>query len=121
MLKLVNNNTTLNLNTASYFINILASSYESTWKTTSGTTTKTINHLVPTKHHHRTVEITWHMVNMCKDMEQQYTGKILERTLVNLTFNFFVWTQYSYRYDGKPSWTVLHNPYYQLSFTPRRS
>ena len=40
--KLVNNNTTLNLNTASYFINILASPDVSTWFTNVGPIAKII-------------------------------------------------------------------------------
>ena len=83
---LVNNNTTLNLNIASYFLNILASPDESTWNTTGGTITIPINCLGLTTHHRRTVEIMWLIVYICKDMELQYTGKILKSTLVNLTF-----------------------------------
>ena len=75
MFKLMNNNTTLNLNIASYFINILDSSNVLTWYTTGGPITKTINHIGITKNHLRTVERTSHMVNMCKDMEQQYIVK----------------------------------------------
>ena len=71
----MNNNTTLNLNIASYFLNILAYLDELTWNTTGGTITKTINHLGLTKHHRRTVERTLHMVNRYKDMDQKYTGK----------------------------------------------
>ena len=53
--KLVNNNITLNLNIASYFISILASPYGSTWFSTGGTKTKTIKHLGLTKHHQKKV------------------------------------------------------------------
>ena len=64
--KLVNNNTTLNLGIASYFLNILASPDVSTWFTTGVPITKTIKHLDITKYHQNTVEITLHMVNWCK-------------------------------------------------------
>ena len=64
--KLVNKNTILNLNIASYFLNILASPDVLTWSTTGGTINKTIKHLGLTRHHRKTVEITWHMVNKCK-------------------------------------------------------
>ena len=43
--KLVNNNTILNLNIASYFLNILASQDASTWSTIGGPMNKTIKHL----------------------------------------------------------------------------
>ena len=56
--KLVNNNTTLNLNIASYFHNKLASLDVSTWYTTGGPITKTVKHIGLTKHHQSTVEIT---------------------------------------------------------------
>ena len=69
----MNNNTLLNLDIASYFLNILASSDISTWFTTGGTINKTIKHLGLTKNHQKTVEIMWHMVNICKEMEQEYT------------------------------------------------
>ena len=59
---------------ASYFRNILASPDVSTWSTTGGSKHKTIKHLGLTRHHQNTVEVTWHMVNKCKEMEQQYTG-----------------------------------------------
>ena len=72
--KLVNKNTILNLNIASYFLNILASPDLSTWSTTGGTIHKTIKHLGLTRHHRKTVERTWYMVNTSKEMEQQYTG-----------------------------------------------
>ena len=71
--KLVNNNTTLNLNIASYFINVLVSPDVLTWYTTDGPMKKTINCLGLTKHHRRTVERTWLTVNKCKDMELRYT------------------------------------------------
>ena len=71
--KLVNNKIILNLNIASYFLNILASPDELTWSTTGGAINKTIKHLDLTRHHQKTVEITWHMVNECKEMEQEYT------------------------------------------------
>ena len=72
--KLVNKNTILNLNIASYLLNILASPDESTWSTTGGPINKTIKHLGLTRHHRNTVERTWNMVNKCKETEQQYTG-----------------------------------------------
>ena len=72
--KLVNKNTILNLNIASYFLNILASPDESTWSTTGGPINKTIKHIGLTIHHQETVERTWHMVNKFKEMEQEYTG-----------------------------------------------
>ena len=40
--KIVNNNKTINLNIASYFLNVLASPDESTWSTKGGTINKTI-------------------------------------------------------------------------------
>ena len=72
--KLVNNNTIFNLNIASYFLNILSSLDVSTWPTTGGHINKTIKHIGITRHHRKTVEITWQMVNKCKETEQQYTG-----------------------------------------------
>ena len=68
--KLVNNNKILNLNIASYDLNVLASLYESTWSTTGGPINKTIEHLGRTRHHQHKVERTWHMVNKCKEMNQ---------------------------------------------------
>ena len=79
--KLVNKNTLLNLNIASYFLNILASPDVSTWSTTCRTINKTIKHPGLTRHHRKTVERTWHMVNKCKEMEQEYTGNNLTRHL----------------------------------------
>ena len=70
----MNNNKILNLNIASYYLNVLASPDESTWSTTGGTINKTIEHLGLTRHHRKTVEKTWHMVNKCKQMKQEYTG-----------------------------------------------
>ena len=64
--KLVNNNTTLNLKIASYFLNILASPDVSKWFTTVGPITKTIKHIGRTKHHRKTLERTWNIVNWCK-------------------------------------------------------
>ena len=49
--KLVNKNTILNLNIASYFLNILASPDVSTWSTTGGPINRTIKHLGLTRHH----------------------------------------------------------------------
>ena len=37
---------------------------------------KTINHIVLTKHHQKTVQRMWHMVNRCKEMEQNNTKKV---------------------------------------------
>ena len=79
--KLVNKNQILNLNIASYFLNILASLDLSTWSTTGGPINKTIKHLGLTRHHRKTVERTWHMVNKCKEMEQEYTGNNFTRHL----------------------------------------
>ena len=72
--KLVNKNIILNLNIASYFFNILASPDVSTRSTTGGHINKTIKHLGLTIHHQNTVERARHMVNKCKEMEQEYTG-----------------------------------------------
>ena len=44
-----------------------------TWFTTGGPINKTIKHLGLTRHHKKKVEITWHMVNKCKEMEKEYT------------------------------------------------
>ena len=79
--KLVNKNTFLNLNIASYFLNILASPDISTWSTTGGPINKTIKHLGLTTHHRNTVERTWHMVDKCREMEQEYTGNNCTRHL----------------------------------------
>ena len=73
--KLVNKITLLNLNIASYFINILVSPDVLTWFATGGPINKTIKHPGLTRHHQKTAERTWHMVNRCKEMEQEYTGK----------------------------------------------
>ena len=67
-------NTILNLNIASYFLNILASPDVLTWSTTGGPINKTIRHLGLTRHQEKTVERTWHIVNNCKEMQQEYTG-----------------------------------------------
>ena len=72
--KLVNKNTIINLKIASYFLNILSSPDVSTCSTTGGPINKTIKHLGLTRHHQKTAEGTWHMVNKCKEMEQEYTG-----------------------------------------------
>ena len=69
--KLVNRNTVLNLNIASYFLNVLASPDVLTWSNTGGPINKTIKHLGLTRHHRKTVERTWHMVNKCKEMDQE--------------------------------------------------
>ena len=79
--KLVNKNKLLNLNIASYFLNILASLDVLTWSTTGGPINKKIKHLGLTRHHRKTVERTWHMVNKCKEMEQQYIGNNFTRHL----------------------------------------
>ena len=83
--KRVNNITTLNLNIAFYFLNILDSPYLLTLYTTGGAITKTIKLLGLTKHHKMTVERTWIMVNSCLFMGVNYTGKMLQITLVDLT------------------------------------
>ena len=80
--KLVNKNTILNLNIASYFLNILASPDVSTWSSTCGAIKKTIEHLRLTRNHQHKVEITWNLVNKCKEMDQEYTGNY------NVTRNF---------------------------------
>ena len=72
--KLVNNNKIINLNIASYFLNILAYPDKLTWSTTGGHINKTIEHLSLTINHQKTVERTWHMVNKSKEMKQEYTG-----------------------------------------------
>ena len=54
-------------------INVSASPDESTWSTKGGPINKTIEHLGLTRHHQNTVERTWHMVNKCKQMKQEYT------------------------------------------------
>ena len=77
----MNKNTILNLNIASYFINILASPDVSSWSTTGGPINKTIKHLDLTRHHRKTVERTWHMFNKSKEMEQEYTGNNCMRHL----------------------------------------
>ena len=82
MSTLMNQNTLLNLNLASYFLNILASPYASTWFTTGGPITKTIKNPVLKIYCRKTVERTWHMVNRCKEIEQESTG-------VNSTRHFF--------------------------------
>ena len=77
----MNKNTLLNLNIASYFLDILASPDVPTWSTTGGPINKPIKHHGQTIHHRKTVERTWHMVNRCKEMEQDYTGKNCTRHL----------------------------------------
>ena len=72
--KLVNKNTLLNLNIASYFLNILASPDALTWYTTGGPINKTIKNPGLTRNHRKILERTWHMVNKYKEMEQEYTG-----------------------------------------------
>ena len=67
--KLVNNKKILNLNIASYFLNVLASPDESTWSTKGGPISKTIEHLGLTIHVRKTVERTWLKVNKCKEMK----------------------------------------------------
>ena len=65
---------TLKLNVASYFLNVLASPDESTWSTKGGPITKKIEHLGLPRHHEKTIERTWHIVNKCKAMKKDYTG-----------------------------------------------
>ena len=77
----MNKNTILNLNIASYFLNILSSPDVSTWSTIGGPINKIIKHLGLTRHHQKTAERTWHMVNKCKEMEQEYTGNNDTRNL----------------------------------------
>ena len=40
-----------------------------------------------TKNHRKTVERMWHMANRCKEMDQEYTVKIVQDTLVNITLD----------------------------------
>ena len=51
----------------------------STWFATGGPITKTIKYPGLIKHHQKKVEGTWSMVNRCKEMEQEYTGKYCTR------------------------------------------
>ena len=37
--------------------------------------------IVLSRHHRKTVETTWHMVNKCKEMYQEYTGNNDTRNL----------------------------------------
>ena len=74
---LENNNTNLNLNIASYFLNILASPGVLTRFATGDPRKKTIKHLGLTKHNRNIVERKLHIINWCKYMELQYIGKIL--------------------------------------------
>ena len=69
----MNNNKTLNLNTASYFFNILSYPHVLTWYTTGVSITKTIKNIGLTKHHQRKVEIMWIMFNIFKTMGVHYT------------------------------------------------
>ena len=71
---LVNNDKIINLNIASYFLNVLDSPDEATWSTKGGPINKTIEHLRLTRHHQKTIERTWNMVNKCKEMKKEYTG-----------------------------------------------
>ena len=77
----MNKDTILNLNIASYFLNILASPDVSTWSTTCGPINKTIKHLGLTRNHQKILERTWNMVNKCKEMEQDYTVNNYTRNL----------------------------------------
>ena len=56
--KLVNNNTTMNLNIASYFLSTSAPPDVLTWFATGRTIAKAIKHLGLTKHHRNIVERT---------------------------------------------------------------
>ena len=42
---------------------------------------KTIKNLGLNRHRRKTVERAWHMVNKCKEMEQEYTGNNDTRNL----------------------------------------
>ena len=77
----MNKNTVHNLNIVSYFLNVLASPDVSTWSTTGGPINKTIKRPGLTRHHRKTVERMWHMVNKCKEMELEYTGNNDTRNL----------------------------------------
>ena len=53
---------------------------------------KTIKDIVLTKHHWNTLEITWYMVNGCKEIELQYTGENATKhfgrpNLINIRMN----------------------------------
>ena len=63
------------------FTFILSSQYVSTWFTSGVTIKKTIKHIGLTKHHQKTVEITLHMVNRCKQIEHENTGNNCTRHL----------------------------------------
>ena len=82
----MNNNTTFNLNIASYFLNILASPYVLKWNTIVGPITKTINHPGLTKIHQRKVEIMWLLVYRCKYMGVQYKGNNITKHFGKTTF-----------------------------------
>ena len=69
----------MNLNTDSYFLDILPSPDVLTWSTTFVAISRTIKHLGLTKHHQKIAEITWRMVNRWKEMELQYTGKTITK------------------------------------------
>ena len=69
----MNKNTILNLNIASYFLNISASPDESTWSTKGGPINKTIEHLRLSRHHQKTIKRIWRMVSKCKQMKTEYT------------------------------------------------
>ena len=119
--KLVNKNTILNLNIAYYFLNILASPDEFTWSTTGVPVHKTIKHICLTRQHWHKLERTWHMVNKCKEMEQQYTGNNYVRRYLNppyLVLNLD--EKNSCRFNGKQTWHQVHNPDHQLSSQPER-
>ena len=94
---------------APYFLNILASSHVSKWFTTGGSITKTIKHLGLTKHHQNKVERTWHKVDRCKEMEQEYTGEKVQGTLVNLNFYQIKMNSIFLQMRWKKTWTPLHN------------
>ena len=77
----MNKNPLINLKIVYYFLNILASPYVSTWSTTDRPINKIIKLLGLTIHRRKTVEIKWHMVNKCEEMEHEYTGNNCTRHL----------------------------------------
>ena len=118
----MNKNTILNLSIASYFLNILASPYVSTWSTTGGPINKTIKYLGLTRYHRETVDRTWRLVNRCKEMEQEYTGNINVTRHLNPPYLLSNSDEINILADSmeKRLWPQLHNPAHQLSSPPER-
>ena len=82
----MNNNTALDLNISSYYIDQLSSPDISTWHNAGRLVTHIIKHLGRNKHHRKTVGTTWKMVNECIEKGIQYTEKIIQNIQVDLTF-----------------------------------